>query len=77
MACHILVGSYTDEVYTLSFDPASSSLKVDSSVTVGHHPSWITSHPDNRSLIFAGLEQSQGKIIALKYDEEGRGKIVG
>lgn len=72
----IFTASYTNEISTLAFDPDTASLAVSSTVTVGHHPSWLTCHPDDRSLVFTGLEQSDGKIIALKFDKEGKGKIV-
>lgn len=77
MSYRILVGSYSDQVYTLSFDPNIPSLSLVSSVTVGHHPSWLTPHPKDLSLVFAGVEQSDGKIVALKFDDSGKGIIVG
>lgn len=76
MAFRILVASYTNEISTLSFDPTDGTLKVVSAVTVGHHPSWITPHPEDSSLIFAGLEQSDGKVVVVKYDESGKGEVV-
>ncbi|KDQ56245.1 hypothetical protein JAAARDRAFT_59153 [Jaapia argillacea MUCL 33604] len=76
MIFHILVGSYTNEIYTLAFDPNVPSLKLVSSVVVGHHPSWITPHSTNPSLVYAGLEQPDGKIVAVEYDAEWRGKVV-
>lgn len=77
MVYRILVASHTDEIFTLVFDPDAASLRLVSAVTVGHHPSWITPHPKDRSIVYTGLEQSDGKIIALKYDEEGRGTVIG
>lgn len=77
MSFKILVGSYTREIYTLDFDPSISSLKLVATTTVGYHPSWITSHPGDRSTVFAGLEQSEGKVISLYFDEDGEGRIVG
>jgi 6-phosphogluconolactonase (cycloisomerase 2 family) len=76
MVFHILVASYTDEVYTLQFDPQSSSLRLISTVKVGQNPSWITPHPDDRSLIFTALEQPQGKIVLLKYSTDGIGQVI-
>lgn len=76
MAYRIYVGSYTDEISTLSFDSNTGSLSLVSTVKVGHHPSWVTPHPTNPSVIFTGLEQSDGKIIALKFDEQGHGSVV-
>ncbi|THU75979.1 3-carboxy-cis,cis-mucoante lactonizing enzyme [Dendrothele bispora CBS 962.96] len=72
----ILAGSYTNDVYTLLFDPNARSLTLQNSLKVGHHPSWIVVHPEDRSLAFTGLEQADGKILAIKYDQTGNGKIV-
>ncbi|OSC97584.1 putative isomerase YbhE [Trametes coccinea BRFM310] len=78
MAVHrILVASYTNEIYTLAFEPDAPSLKLVSTVTVGHHPSWITPHPKDKNVVFAGVEQTEGKIAVLKYDQEGRGTVIG
>ena len=73
----ILAGSYSDQVYTLSFDSDTPSLSLTSSVTVGHHPSWITQHPKDPSLVFAGVEQADGKVATLKFDETGKGSVIG
>ena len=78
----ILVASYTNSIYTLEFTPATSdskaSLKVLSRLVVGHHPSWITRHASEPSLVFTGLEQSDGRLLALKFDRStGVGSIVG
>jgi len=76
----ILVGSYTDSIYALQFAPAPSggtpTLTLLSQVHVGHHPSWIEAHPSDRSLIFTGLEQADGQIVVLKYDQDGKGHKV-
>ncbi|THG99249.1 hypothetical protein EW026_g3072 [Hermanssonia centrifuga] len=76
MVHRIFVGSYTKEISTLSFDPDTHSLSLDSSVTVGHHPSWITRHPRRSSVILAGVEQADGKIVAVLYDDNGKGTIA-
>lgn len=72
----ILVGSYTDEIYTLLFDDARGSLDVVSTVKVGYHPSWISFHPNDRSIVFTGLEQSDGTAMTLRFDEEGKGEVI-
>ncbi|KAI0365081.1 putative isomerase YbhE [Pilatotrama ljubarskyi] len=77
MVHRILVASYTNEVYTIEFEPEAPSLKLVSTVTVGHHPSWITSHPKNKSIVLTGVEQTDGRIAVLKYDEHGRGAVIG
>jgi len=74
----ILVGSYTDSIHTLEFNPSGSTptLNYLSSVKVGHHPSWIECHPSDKSLIFTGIEQADGKIVLVKYDEHGKGQKI-
>ncbi|EEB93934.1 hypothetical protein MPER_07344, partial [Moniliophthora perniciosa FA553] len=59
MAYRILVGSYTNEVFTLEFDSKSCSISILTTSTAGFHPSW-----------------SDGGIIALKYDDAGKGTVV-
>ena len=73
----ILVASYTDRITSLLFDPTGPSLKVTSEVKVGARPSWLTVHPSDPSLIFTGLENLEGVVVALKYDNDGNGTIVG
>lgn len=81
MVCYrILTATYADCVETLLFDSdagAAESLSVVSSLTVGHHPSWITPHPENPAIWFTGLEQEDGRVVAIEYDGEGKGKVVG
>ena len=77
MVFRIYVGSYTNEIYTLNFDPESSSLTLESSITVGFHPSWITPHPKDRSVVFTGLEESKGQVVVVRFDENGKGSIIG
>jgi len=77
MAYNILVASYTDEIYSLSFNATAASLTAVTSVVVGHQPSWITTYPGDPSLVFVALEQSQGKIILVRFDNDGKGKVVG
>ena len=78
MAYRILVGSYTDDVYTLDFDPSFKSLNLVAKTRLGTKPSWITHHPNDPTLIFAGLEQTEGKVVAVKFDNQnGEGRIVG
>ena len=77
MAYRILTATYTDRVETLLFDPEAKSLSITSSLTVGHHPSWITPHPDNPAIWFTALEQEDGQVVAIEYDEDGKGRVVG
>jgi len=76
MVHHIYVGTYTNDVYTLSFDPDTQSLTKISSLTVGHHPSWLTPDPTDPSVIYTALEQADGIALAIKYDAEGKGTVI-
>ena len=79
MESHIILsGSYKNAIYSLKFTPGlpSNSLQLLSSIPVGHRPSWITRHPSSRSVVFTGLEQEDGKVLALEYDGEGVGRKV-
>ncbi|KAJ6518720.1 Lactonase, 7-bladed beta-propeller-domain-containing protein [Mycena sanguinolenta] len=76
MVNRILVASYTHSIQSLAFDSLESTLTTTSAVEVGFHPSWITFHPSDQSLVFAGLEQTEGKIVAVKYDDSGKGAVV-
>lgn len=77
MVFHIYVGSYTNEIYTLAFDPDAPSLTLVSTLTVGFHPSWLAAHPTDPSVVFAGIEQTEGEIVAVKFDEAGHGSLLG
>ena len=78
MMCYrILVASYSDGLTSLVFDPKGPTLKVISEIKVGNRPSWLTAHPDDPTLVFTGLEQSDGIIVALKFNEDGNAAVVG
>lgn len=75
----ILVASYASHITTLSFDPAVSppTLTVVSSLELGYHPSWITPHPTDTSVVFTANEQTDGVIKALKFDlYTGEGNVI-
>jgi hypothetical protein len=73
----VLVASYSDRITSLLFDPNGPTLIATSEITVGTRPSWLTAHPTDPSLVFTGLEQTEGVAVALKYDNSGIGNIVG
>lgn len=82
MVYRILVASYTNDIVTLTVElpegDGKASISVTSSVTVGHHPSWITRHVSDPSIVFTGLEQEDGRLLTLKYDvQKGEGRVVG
>ncbi|KIJ51268.1 hypothetical protein M422DRAFT_158305 [Sphaerobolus stellatus SS14] len=75
----ILVASYTSHIATLVFNPETTppALTIESSLEVGHHPSWITPHPTDKSVVFTATEAADGVVKAIKYDlESGRGEII-
>ncbi|KII84588.1 hypothetical protein PLICRDRAFT_117788 [Plicaturopsis crispa FD-325 SS-3] len=76
MAYRIITGSYTSNISILSFSPANGSLTLQSSVDVGQRPSWIEPHTSDRSVIFAALEQLEGKVIAIKLDGDGANVVA-
>ena len=80
MAYNIVVGSYNDSVYTLTFDGSKSgadALSLSSTLPVGYHPSWVEKHPSDPSLVFTVLEQPEGLLLALRYDvQAGTGKVI-
>ncbi|KIM36813.1 hypothetical protein M413DRAFT_77727 [Hebeloma cylindrosporum] len=76
MAHRILVASNSSNITTLNFDPAAGSLEISSDVHVGHRPSWLTSHESHPAIVFTGLEQTDGKVVALRYDEHGKGEVI-
>lgn len=80
MTYHIVVGTYTDSVNTLTFDPkkpADEALSLSSTLPVGFHPSWVERHPTDPSLVFTSLEQPEGLLLALRYEAQtGVGKVL-
>jgi len=68
----IFVGSYTNVISTLLFDPAADppSLVVVGETPAGASPSWISFHPSDRSTIIASNEQDDGKVLVFKVKEE-------
>ncbi|KAF9461856.1 Lactonase, 7-bladed beta-propeller-domain-containing protein [Collybia nuda] len=76
MVHHILISSYSNSISTAVFDPGAGTLEVVSSVVVGHHPSWITPHPGDRTVFFTACEQAEGRVAVVKYDGEWKGVVV-
>jgi hypothetical protein len=72
MTAHrVLVSSYTSSLTLLSFDPTAAAdqvLKIVTTSEVGHHPSWITRSPSDPSQVFTGLEQTDGRVVAVRID---------
>ena len=75
MAHHILVASEASSITTLYFS-AKGSLEISSDIIVGPRPTWLTSHKSHPGMVFTGLEESDGKVVALRYDEQGEGEVI-
>ena len=73
----ILVASDTSKITSLFFDPNVPTLDVASETFVGLGPIWITGHPTNPSLVFTGLTQGDGVVVALTFNDTGNGTVVG
>jgi len=69
-AYKILVASNTSNVYTLSFEPDSASLKIISETEIGPQPSWIdfVSGLSDRRVI-GGVHGKDGGVFIAQVDE--------
>ncbi|KIO28877.1 hypothetical protein M407DRAFT_242816 [Tulasnella calospora MUT 4182] len=72
----IYVGSYTNLITTLSFDPSTGSLQVTGTTEAGPNPSWVATHPTDKSLLFASNEVGEGKIVLFKRSEDGKLQLL-
>ncbi|KAG8989380.1 hypothetical protein FRB90_002287 [Tulasnella sp. 427] len=72
----IYVGSYTNHITTLSFDPSTGSLQVTGTTEAGPNPSWVAAHPTDKSLLFASNEVDEGKIVLFKRSEDGKLELL-
>lgn len=77
MPYRILVATYTNNVYTIDFDPEKSSIARVAATEIGHHPSWIVRHPEDPTLIYTVTEGVNGRIVAVKLSADGSGSVVG
>lgn len=71
LSLKILVGSYTSVITTLLFSTSPPSLRIYSTSPAGSNPSWIASHPSNRSLLFATQENTPGRILSFFVQPDG------
>ncbi|TRM69788.1 Lactonase, 7-bladed beta-propeller-domain-containing protein [Schizophyllum amplum] len=77
MVYHILVGSYTNNIVTLAFDAEKGTLEQVAATKAGKMPSWLAAYPKDNSLIYAALEQEEGKVVVFRYDvKHGEGTLV-
>jgi 6-phosphogluconolactonase (cycloisomerase 2 family) len=67
----ILAGGYTSFVVSYLFNSDASSLTLLSQSPTGPNPSWIASHPKNRSILYAVNEVSSGAVQSFTVNLDG------
>ncbi|GAA5970575.1 hypothetical protein JCM11641_007358 [Rhodosporidiobolus odoratus] len=69
---HLFAGGYEGRILTLSFDPATKTIKTSSSVECGNAPTWLTLSQDGKHLYAADeWGEEEGMIMALAVGEDG------
>ncbi|KAG8756369.1 hypothetical protein FRC12_010599 [Ceratobasidium sp. 428] len=71
VAYTILVGGYTSAMTALSFVSGNSQLAT-LSATSTMSPSWLASHPTNKSIVFATVDSYQGGVASFVAGSQGR-----
>ncbi|KAF8960703.1 Lactonase, 7-bladed beta-propeller-domain-containing protein [Flammula alnicola] len=73
----ILAGGFSTFIATYVFDTDTSSLTLTKQTTTGENPSWIASHPQNSSILYAVNEVSPvGNLQSFIVDAVGGLKLV-
>ncbi|QRW02330.1 lactonase, 7-bladed beta-propeller [Ceratobasidium sp. AG-Ba] len=72
VAWKILVGAYSSTIITLQFDSSSTNLPTIATSYAGQNPSWITSHPTNKSVIFATQENYASAVWSFAVNSQGQ-----
>jgi hypothetical protein len=67
----ILAGGYTSSISTYNFNPSDSTLVLLSQSPTGPNPSWITSHPTNKSILYAVNEVESGALQSFTVNLDG------
>ncbi|TFK34616.1 Lactonase, 7-bladed beta-propeller-domain-containing protein [Crucibulum laeve] len=67
----ILAGGYDTFVATYSFNPNTKSLTLISKSPTGMDPSWITSHPTKKNILYAVNEVASGQLQSFDIDSKG------
>ncbi|KAG8741988.1 hypothetical protein FRC10_002146 [Ceratobasidium sp. 414] len=71
VAYKILVGAYSSVITTLLFNPGTSNLAIYGTSPAGSSPSWITTHPTNKSVLFATQENPTGALWSFAIGSQG------
>ncbi|KAG6853999.1 hypothetical protein C0991_011656 [Blastosporella zonata] len=71
VAFTILAGGYDVFVATYLFNSTSSTLSLVGTSPTGPSPSWISSHPTNKSILYAVNEVTEGALQSFTVDCNG------
>ncbi|CAE6474985.1 unnamed protein product [Rhizoctonia solani] len=77
MSYKLLIGGYATTIATLLFNPASSSLSTIATTSAGINPTWIATHPTNKSVVYATQEMTPGSILSFVVQQSGQLTRVG
>ncbi|KAG2151600.1 Lactonase, 7-bladed beta-propeller-domain-containing protein [Suillus bovinus] len=73
----ILAGGYTSFIASYMFDSETNNLTYLNKYTTGDNPSWITSHPTNKSVLYAVNENvPAGALQSFTVGPEGALTLV-
>lgn len=67
----ILAGGYTSFIASYLFNSDANSLTLLTQSPTGPSPSWITSHPTNKSILYAVNEVSAGTLQSFTINSNG------
>ncbi|KAI0079777.1 putative isomerase YbhE [Panus rudis PR-1116 ss-1] len=67
----ILAGGYTNFITSYLFNSTSSTLTLLNQSPSGTNPSWIASHPTNKSILYAVNENTPGQLQSFLVDTSG------
>ncbi|CDZ98813.1 WD40/YVTN repeat-like-containing domain [Phaffia rhodozyma] len=77
MSSTILLGSYTDSIHTVYFQPPSAPGVRDGKLTVGdshkvmNSPSWVARHPTFDDLVYT-VGEEDGKVAVIRVSADGK-----
>ncbi|CUA68676.1 hypothetical protein RSOLAG22IIIB_08046 [Rhizoctonia solani] len=72
MSYKLLIGGYTSTITTLLFNSTSSSLSTIGTFPAGFNSTWITTHPTDKNVVYAGQEGTPGSILSFVVGQSGQ-----
>lgn len=67
----ILAGGYDVFIASYLFNSDASTLSLTGKYPSGANPSWITSHPTNKSILYATNENTEGAVQSFTVTSDG------